>query len=140
MTLQLAFNTTDSPVLVDSAGHTIGGHEWGVIDSTDELGSKASGLIPADEDALAGTSNPSAKAALEQLQERRDREEAARKLDKDQLVEAVPDEVLERLPEGGDGKPAKDDLVDALVDSGEDIPQASKSTAKKTSSRSAAKK
>lgn len=148
MTLKLAYNTTSGPVLADSAGFVIGGHEWGPVDSTDQIALDAfarDDLIDADEDALAASDNEVARAAVASLQSRRDREQAARALDKDALAEALPAEVVEELPLGGDGKPSKDDLVDAATADPEvELPQADAEpdddTPAKSSRRPAAKK
>lgn len=140
MTLRLAYNTTDSAVLVDQQGYFIGGRGWGVIDTLDPCAKRelaASRLVEADEAALAAaTSNVDAQAAVEALRARRAAVEAARSLSKDELVEQLPDEVVESLPTGGDGLPAKDDLVDAAVDTGADLEakEPTKGSAKKSTS------
>lgn len=119
MTLSLAFNTTDAPVLVDEAGYVIDGKGWGPVDTADPLGKAeldAGRLVPVTEKSLlAAKDNPAAQAAIAALDERRDRLEAARAQSKQELAEALPDEVLDALPVGGDGLPAKDDLVDATA-------------------------
>lgn len=141
--LKLAYNTTDSAVLVDSAGYFIGGREWGTVDSTDDIASAelaAGRLVEADEDAAADSGNPLAFDAVRHLRERRDRLEAAKAMDKDELVEALPPEVVDALPEGATGEPAKADLVEAAA--GDPSVQLDPVPAKKstTSSRTAAKK
>lgn len=141
MTLKLAFNTTDTPVLVDAQGYTIGGRSWGVVDSTDEQAQAeyaAGRLIDADEDALAGSGNADALAAVDALQVRRDRLEAARALDKDELVAALPPEHVESMEVGGDGLPAKDDLVEAVAASDANL-EVSTTPKKSTSRRSGQK-
>jgi hypothetical protein len=122
MTLRLAYNTTDSVVLCDGQGFVIGGRSWGAVDTTDSIYKRefaAGRLVECDEDAAAGSDNPDAKAAVDALRSRRDAVQAARKLSKDELIEALPDDVVEALPEGKDGKPSKDDLVDAAAASDE---------------------
>jgi hypothetical protein len=42
MTFQPAFNPTDSPVLIDSAGRTLGGGEWGAVNLSDPFAQEAS--------------------------------------------------------------------------------------------------
>ena len=142
MTLKIAYNNTDAPVLVDEWGYTIGGRSWGVVETTQERyqAEVAAGRIAdADADALAASENPDALAALEALQHRSEAVTAARALSKDELVAALPPEVVADLPEGGDGLPSKDDLVAAAVDNDAELPEADKK-ATTTKSRAAAKK
>lgn len=123
MSLKLAYNTTDSAVLVDEQGYTIGGRGWGVVDSTDPIAQTefdARRLVDADEDALAASDNPDARAAVDALRVRRERLEAARALSKDELADQLDPEQLARMETGGDGLPAKSDLVEAVAASGED--------------------
>jgi hypothetical protein len=123
MTLSLAYNTTDGPVLADEAGYLIDGKSWGPVDTTDPIGKgelDSGRLILADEDAAAGSDNAEAKAAVERLAERRERVAAAKAQSKAELAEQVPDEVLATLPVGSDGQPAKSDLVDAVVATDQD--------------------
>lgn len=119
MTLELAYNTTDSPVLVDEQGYLIGGRSWGAVDTTDPIGSAeldAGRIVLADEDAVGGASdNADAQAAIANLEDRRARFEEAKSLSKDELIDQLDDDTLARLETGGDGKPAKDDLVDAVA-------------------------
>lgn len=128
MALRLAYNTTDSAVLADEQGHLIGGRQWGTVDTTDPVskGELASGrLVEVDEDGVADSGNPDAVAAVEALRARRDATDEARGLSKDELIEQLDPEVVESLPKGADGKPAKDDLVDAAASD-----EAKKSTTK----------
>lgn len=141
MSLKLAYNPTDCPVLADSQGYTVGGRSWGVVDSTDELTKAeydAGRLIDADEETLAASDNADALAAVAALQSRRERLEAARALDKNELVDALPPETVEAMDEGGDGLPSKDDLVEAVAASDVDL-EASKTPKKSTSRRSGQK-
>jgi hypothetical protein len=146
MTLKLAYNTGDQPVLVDEAGYTIGARGWGVVDSTSELTKaeyEAGRLVDASEDALAGSENEEALAAVAELGRRREALEAAQALTKDELIEALPEDVVAELPEGGDGKPAKADLVEAATADPElleDVEAPPAKPAKKSTSRTAAKK
>lgn len=141
MTLKLAYNTTETPALVDAAGYQIGGRDWGVVDSTDDLardGYAAGILVDADEDALAASDNPLALAAVAALTTRRDREAAAHELSKAELVAALPPDVVGSLEVGGDGLPPKSDLVDAVVASDDPVPAPEPETTT-TSRRTAAK-
>lgn len=118
MTLQLAYNTTGGVVLVDELGHSIGGRDWGVVDTTDAIGKEelATGrLVLVDEDGAAASDRAEVKAALASLAARRQRTEEARGLDKTELMAQLPEEVVSTLPLGGDGLPAKDDLVAAAA-------------------------
>lgn len=67
------------------------------------------------------------------LRARRERAEAARKLDKRDLVEALPAAQVELMDEGGDGLPPKDDLVEAVAASDVDLEVSTKP--KKSTSR-----
>lgn len=139
MSLTLAYNTTDSAV-VDEQGYSIGGRSWGVADKTDDqtiADYQAGRLIDADEDAARGSSNPDVAAALSSLDQRRERLEAAKQLDKDELLELADPAVVETLEVGASGEPAKADLVEAVADSDADLP--APAPKKSTSSRSAAK-
>ncbi len=143
--LKLAYNTTDAPVTVDSAGFQIGGRAWGVVNTTDVRAKAefaAEVLVLVDEAKARASDRPEVVVAVADLDRRRELEEAAQSASKDELVEALPDETVADLEVGGDGKPAKDDLVDAAVASGH-VPEAkggSKAAAKKTTpSRDAAK-
>lgn len=145
MTLKIAYNTTETPALVDAAGYQIGGRSWGPVDSTDELARAefaAGRLVDVDEDLARGSEHPDLVAAVAALDARRARFDAARELDKAELVEGLDAERVEAMETGGDGLPAKDDLVDATVAeataSGEDVPAAEKK--KTTTRRSAAQK
>lgn len=118
MSLKLAYNTTETPLLVDGAGFQIGGRDWGPIDPSDsfavaELAARR--IVEVSEASLeAATDNPAAVRALAALAARRERAEAAEALSKDELLERVGDSA-DALPVGGDGKPAKADLVEAAV-------------------------
>lgn len=130
-TLKLAYNTTDSPILVDEAGYVIGGRSWGPVDANDvrALAEYDAGrLVDANEEALTASGNPDAIDAVRALHDRRARYEAAQALDKDELIEALDPEVIDDLPVGGDGKPAKDDLVEVAAAGDAPLPEATKKT------------
>jgi len=145
MSLQLAYNTTDAPVTVDSAGFQIGGRSWGVVDTTDDRGKAEIGvslrLVDEDKARAAASEREDVATAVADLDRRRDLADAARSASKDELVEALPAEVVDRLEVGGDGQPSKDDLVDAAVATGE-VPESTgsgrKAAKKTTTSRTAA--
>lgn len=123
--LKLVYNTTPGPLLVDDSGFVIGGRSWGVVDTTDPIGSAeldADRLVFADEDAAADSEHPEVIAALAALAERRARREAASAADKSALIDALPAEVVNGLPVGGDDLPAKADLVEAVEDTETDLP------------------
>lgn len=109
--IQLVYNTSDTMVVVDDDGRSVGGREWGVADSTSEPVKRAleSGeLIRADEDAARANNLP----IVAVLDERRARTEQARALDVGQLREAT-----------GDADASKSELVrEAAADPGVELP------------------
>lgn len=148
MTLKLAYNPTEGPVLVDEAGYVIGGRSWGPVDSTSPLAvaaRDAGTIVDADEDALASSDNPDVVTALAALADRRQRLADAQAMDKAELVAALPPEQVEAMPVGGDGLPAKAELVDAVAAADPEaapteVPAEAPETTTTTASRSAAKK
>lgn len=138
--LKLAFNTTDTPVLVDEGGYTIGGRGWGAIETTDSIAKAeldAGRVTLADEDAARKSDREDVATAVAALDSRREAQKAAEKASKDQLVEALDPEVVESLDAGADGTPSKDDLVNAAVDTGADLEAGN---TKKTTSRRSGQK
>lgn len=138
--LKLAYNTTDSAV-VDEQGYSIGGRSWGVADSTDantQADYDAGRLIDVDEDTAREATHPDVIDAVRALDARRERLEAAKGLDKDELLEVADPDVVATLEVGKDGTPAKADLVEAVAGDPEaDVPAPAP---KKSTSRAAAKK
>lgn len=139
--LKLAYNTTDAPVTVDSAGFQIGGLSWGVVDTTDvrgkaELDSEVLRVV--DEDKARASERPEVVAAVADLDRRRELADAAKAASKEELVEALPAETVAALEVGGDGQPSKADLEDAVISTG-DAPESGKTAKKTATSRSAAK-
>jgi hypothetical protein len=153
--VNLAYNTTNSPVMVDCSGFTIGGGEWGVVDTLDDCGKEAlaaGDLVLADEEQVRANrgGDPFVGSVLAALEQRRALEEQVSGLSKDDLLATADPDTVAALPVGGDGKPSKADLVDAVVadktaegaePETEAAPKAtaSKTTKKSTTSRSAAK-
>lgn len=138
--LKLGYNTTDTPVLVDEGGYTIGGRSWGAIETTDSVGKvelDAGRVVLVDEDAARKSERDDVVTAVASLDSRRAAQKAAEKASKDELVEALDPAVVESLDAGADGTPSKDDLVDAAVDTGADLE--SGTTKKSTSRRSGQK-
>lgn len=118
MTLQLAYNTTDSPLLVDDQGFVIGGRSWGVVDTSDPIGKAelaAGRVVLADEDSVGSSDRQDAKDAVAHLTQRREALSSAREMSKQELAEQLSDEQLASMPAGSDGLPSKDALVDAVA-------------------------
>ena len=89
-----------------------------MVNTLDELGKAelaADRLVLADEDALAGSDKSEAHDAVAQLRELSDLFEEAQSMSKDELIEALPESVVEAIPVGGDDLPAKSDLMEAFV-------------------------
>jgi hypothetical protein len=65
----VAFNPTDSPVVLDAEGHTLGGGEWAEVDPTSDLVSvlveQGRLLFPADEKVSSAPSAPAATTTKE---------------------------------------------------------------------------
>jgi hypothetical protein len=119
MTYVLVHNPTDGPVLLDSAGRMLGGHEWGAADTTDDMAAAAldSGRLirPA---APAKDANPDALAAAQLAADLNARASAFQAADKDDLLEQARDLGLV----GVDDVPHKDQLVAALTRSAAPLP------------------
>ena len=133
--LKLAYNTTDSAV-VDEQGYSVGGQQWGVVDTTDPITQAdfdAGRLIEVDEDQAGKSDRPEVVEAVEALKHRRDKVKKAKAKDKDVLIDALDPEVVDGLPVGASGEPSKDDLVDAVVATDADLPAKSAKSAKKSS-------
>lgn len=121
MTFVLAYNPTDRPVIIDSAGRSLGGGEFGAVDTSDPLAKTA---LAADElvrpDDPGKGANPAAVQAHRRAQALTDRQTAFAALDKPRLLEISTDAAL--VEDGSD--PSKTELVTALVHSGVDTPTA----------------
>jgi hypothetical protein len=131
--LQLAYNTTDAPVLADDLGHVIGGRDWGTVDSTDAASKLALGtdsLVLVDEDSIGKDANPAAVAAVERLTERRKRHDAATATQKDKLAEALEDAGVDV-----DDDATKAELVEAAESSDVKLTAPRKPAAKSSSAR-----
>lgn len=66
MSIQLGYNTTETPVVVDTEGRSIGGRSWGPFDDTDEVADRelaAGRIILADAGAVRDSTVPEAQAA-----------------------------------------------------------------------------
>lgn len=87
-----AYNRTESPIVVDEDGRTLGGGEWGTVDTTGELvkAAQAAGWVVVfpDLEATADTA-PDAREAIEQTKAIRDRSEAYGDLETDELEAIV---------------------------------------------------
>lgn len=126
MSYETVFNTGTQPVVVDDEGRVIGGGEWGAVQSNEpvvrdllESGALVRVEEPVPDTAGGGTApvNPSAQRAFDRVRAIQERNDRAASMDKDQLIEIlqrVDPALLASLPRGGDGKPAKEDLVEAI--------------------------
>lgn len=92
MAIATAFNSTDSPIEIDAEGRTIGGGEWGTVDTTSDLvktAAETGGLeIYRDLDEGPGQ-NPDAIEAIRTTRSTQERLEQAQALDRDALDEAA---------------------------------------------------
>lgn len=89
MTFKTVFNTTDSPVVVDSEGRSIGGFEHGTVDTTEDLASDAMDahvLIPSVLPTGDVEVDPQVKAAHAATKDRTEKAERLRKMEKDDLA------------------------------------------------------
>lgn len=118
MTLRLVANPTYSPLVVDEAGHLLGGREFGTVDSRDPISRVllSAGLLiekdlPADDADLRELS-PAFVDATARHRERADRTEKASQLDKPALAELVD----------ADPSEPKRDLVEQVATSTAEIP------------------
>ena len=76
MVVKTAFNPNDTPVVVDADGHTVGGHEWGTVETTEVVVSDAldaGRLVLVDVDAGASDLAPQALEAARRTVERSDK-------------------------------------------------------------------
>ncbi len=88
MTIELVYNTTDTIAVVDDDGRTIGGREWGSADIKDQAAKRllnTGDLVLADEESARNANLPVVAA----LDKRRERADQARRLNTEQLREAV---------------------------------------------------
>jgi hypothetical protein len=128
MTYKLAYNPTDSPVVIDTAGRVIGGREWGAVDTTDEVAKTA-----AEQGQLVLPSPPGKGARPEALHAHRraqalsERQEAFSAAEKPRLQQLAVDADLI----GPEGDPSKTELVALLVHSRVDTPTAATKPAPK---------
>lgn len=91
--IRTGYNPTAAPVVVDAAGHMIGGGEWGTYESTEDAAKAAidaGTLLDVDAD-IDKSSNPSAAAqvAFKRTKEIKERAEKAKKVEKADLREAA---------------------------------------------------
>src|SRR5690349_10217935 len=107
--LTIGYNTTPSPLVVDEAGFIIPGLFWGVIDTLDEQGRKeieSGRVLKASVDLLtelvaSGDAHPDVAEVLAALEARKAAREAAEAMEKDELLEVVDPEQVDRIEPGG---------------------------------------
>jgi hypothetical protein len=128
MTYKLAYNPTDGPVVIDTAGRMIGGREWGAADTTDEFAKTAT-----EQGRLVLPDPPGKGSSADALHEHRraqalsERQESFIAADKPKLQQLAADAGLI----GPDADPSKAELVSLLVHSGVDTPTAATKSAPK---------
>lgn len=127
MAYTLAYNPSDQPVIVDGSGRTLGGSEWGPVESTSELAHAAIGRndLVWSEPPDPKFADPRALVAATETQRLSARQAAFTAADKDTLLQTArsADLVSE------DETPLKADLVELLTRSDVDLPTAKKSGA-----------
>lgn len=111
-----AYNPTDSPVVIDDLGHSIGGREWGAVETTDDATKAAIDgglLVLVDEPGRGASVNDRAAGAFARTAEIGERSKAFAGLDRDALFElAVEHEVV---ADDAERTPTKGELVTLLV-------------------------
>jgi hypothetical protein len=109
----LAYNPSDAPVQVDLRGRTIGGGEWGPVQSTADA--LADGrLVKVDLPRKSEGTDPDARAAAARVDELNDRQSHFNGMDVDELLALVRGTGAI----GPDATRTKADLVDLAVHSG----------------------
>lgn len=91
MVYRTGYNPTDTPVVVDDEGRTIGGREWGTYQTTEDAAQAALSdgrLLEVEVPDEAGV-NPLATAAHERTQVVQDRVEQVKPMDKPTLRDAA---------------------------------------------------
>jgi hypothetical protein len=127
MSYALAYNPTDGPVVIDAAGRTLGGREWGPANTTDDFVKQA-----VDARRLVLAAIPAKGAAPEPVQAHREaqrlteRQRALQAMEKPQLLELAVAAGLARSVDD----PNKADLVSVLSHSSVDLPAAAKPSPK----------
>lgn len=132
-----AFNRTESPIVVDEDGRTIGGGEWGTVDTTAELvkANQAAGwlIVFPELEAVEDTARE-AREAIEQTASIRERAEAFGSLETEEL------EAIARDAGTDPGDRHKRDLVHYLSYRSDLDPQEVSSTLRKAAKAAAKKK
>jgi hypothetical protein len=128
MSFVLAYNPTDGPVIIDSAGRSLGGGEFGAVDTSDDLAraAVAAGRLVQPDPPGKGA-NPVAVQAHRRAEALTDRQTAFTALDKPRLHDLAVDAELIAV----DDDPHKAEIVTALVHSSVDTPTAATTTAPK---------
>lgn len=118
---RLAYNPTDSPVLVDAAGRTLGGREWGPVKTTaDEVkvAHDAGRLVYVELDAKhRNRVDEAASRAHDRVDELTKRSSAFDAVEKGELEQLVTKHQLRAHPHA-----SKSELVDLLAHSNLDAP------------------
>lgn len=116
-----AFNPGDSPVVVSESGRSIGGGEWGTVETTDPIGKVGfdnEWLQKVDHPESYDGLNPQAAAAMQQTDEWSKKQEQAQSADKDVLLADARQRGLVQETD----EPHKASLVALYTEGGHDIP------------------
>lgn len=121
------FNPSDSPVTVSASGRTVGGHDWGTVQTTEQEARSAIDngyLLVQDElEQQEGASyNPSAVEAHKRTADYADRHEKASNLDNEALYNLAVQHRLTPEVETVSDRPNKTELVTLVVESSTEIP------------------
>lgn len=143
---RLAYNPTDAPMLIDAAGRTLGGGEWGPVSSTaDEVKAalEADTLVYVDLADDAEASVPAA-AARTRVAELNERTEAFGALDKPELEQLAAElepadgankaQLVELLAYSSVALPASEPAGDGQGDAGDEQPEKTTRPRKSTAS------
>lgn len=131
MTFQLAYNPSDGPVVIDTAGRILGSREWGAVDTTDDTAKQllsTDRLIRVDKPAKGANSDAlEASRETERLNTRANQLHA--KASKEAMTAAARDAGLI----GADDAPTVAELVALLVRTDVPIPTSEPATPAKES-------
>lgn len=135
MVYRTIFNTSDHPVVVDELGHVVGGHEWGTVETTDEVAKPlldSGTLIEAEAGDPSNDLDPRAVAAQERTEQTDQRATQASNASKEALENLARKNGLIT----GDESPSKGYLIAVLASSQVDLASLKSATNRAPSSKS----